>query len=68
MDLVIFLKIYSESSNRLLSRSLNVSKLKKQKVAKSHLTAEERKMGKNHIYILIGLIVIGLCLGLYYMN
>jgi len=46
-----------------------MSKLKKNKtVAKSHLSPEEKKMGKNHIYILIAMIVIGLAAGLYYMQ
>lgn len=45
-----------------------MSKLKKQKAVKSHLTPEEKKLGKTHIYILLGMIVIGLAVGLYYMQ
>jgi hypothetical protein len=45
-----------------------MSKLKKQKMVKSHLTADEKKLGKIHIYILVSMIVIGLAVGLYYMQ
>lgn len=35
---------------------------------KSHLTKEERTLGKNHLYLLLGMIVIGAILGIYYMR
>jgi hypothetical protein len=40
----------------------------KHKVQKSHLGVEERKLGKQHIYILIGMIIAGIALGLYQLN
>ena len=45
-----------------------MSKLKKQKVVKSHLTPEEKKLGKNHVYILLSMIAIGLVIALYHMQ
>lgn len=42
-----------------------MSKLKNKKKVKSHLTPEERKMGKTDIYILIGMIVIGVAIAFY---
>lgn len=39
----------------------------KHKAYKSHLAPEERKLGKQHIYILIGMIVIGIAVGLYHV-
>ncbi|MBP9682005.1 MAG: hypothetical protein KBD76_11415 [Bacteriovorax sp.] len=45
-----------------------MSKVKKHKVLKSHLSAEEKQLGKMHIYVLIGIIVVGLAFGLYYMQ
>jgi len=35
---------------------------------KSHLTKEEKKLGKNHLYLLLGMIAIGAVLGIYYMR
>lgn len=43
-------------------------KVKKHKVNKSHLTTEEKKLGKMHIYVLVGIIVVGLAFGLYHMQ
>lgn len=45
-----------------------MGKLKANKPHKSKLTAEDRKLGKNHIYILVGMIVVGLVLALYNMQ
>jgi hypothetical protein len=45
-----------------------VSKLKAKKAPKSHLSAEEKEFGKTKIYILVGMIMIGLAIGLYYMQ
>jgi hypothetical protein len=45
-----------------------VSKIKKNKNQKSHLTAEEKKMGKMHIYILISMIFLGLAVALYQLQ
>jgi hypothetical protein len=45
-----------------------MSKLKSNKKQKSHLTAEEKKMGKTHVYILLGMIVIGIAIALYSMQ
>lgn len=42
--------------------------MKKSKHAKSHLSPEEKAFGKQQIYILVGMIVIGLAFGLYYMQ
>lgn len=43
-------------------------KNKKQHGLKSHLTPEQKAFGKQQIYILIGMIVIGAAVGLYYMQ
>jgi hypothetical protein len=40
----------------------------KSKAMKSHLAPEDRKMGKQHIYILIGMIIVGIALGFYHVN
>lgn len=46
-----------------------MGKLKaKNKNQKSKLTAEEKKLGRTDLYILIGMIVVGLALGLYFMQ
>ena len=45
-----------------------MSKLKNHKKVKSHLTPEEKKIGKTHVYILLGMIVIGIAIGLYRMQ
>jgi hypothetical protein len=49
-------------------RSVFVSKQKKEKHHKSHLTPEDKKLGKVHIYLLISMIVVGLAVGLYNMQ
>ena len=43
-------------------------KLKAGKIHKTKLTPDEKKLGRNHIYILIGMIVVGLVLALYNMQ
>lgn len=43
-------------------------KLKNNKKMKSHLTAEEKQMGKTSVYILLGMIVVGIVIGLYNMQ
>lgn len=43
-------------------------KVKNNKKLKSHLTPEEKKMGKRHVYILLSMIVIGIAVGLYNMR
>lgn len=40
----------------------------KHKAHKSNLPPEARKLGKQHIYILVGMIVIGILVGLYQVN
>lgn len=45
-----------------------MSKLKSKKHMKSHLTADQKQFGKQQIYILVGMIVVGLAVGLYYMQ
>jgi hypothetical protein len=35
---------------------------------KSHLTAEEKKVGKSHLYILLGMVAFGAIVGLYFIN
>jgi len=47
-----------------------VSKLKNKKHngVKSHLSSQEKAFGKQQIYILIGMIVVGAVIGLYYMQ
>jgi hypothetical protein len=45
-----------------------VSKLKNNKKVKSHLSVEDKKLGKTHVYILLGMIVIGIAIGLYRMQ
>jgi hypothetical protein len=41
---------------------------KKNKPQKSHLTADEKKLGKNHVYLLIGMIIAGLIMAAYHMH
>lgn len=41
---------------------------KNKKHQKSHLTAEEKKLGKSHLYFLLGMIVIGGVIGIYFLN
>lgn len=43
-------------------------KNKKNKGMKSHLSAEDKALGRQHIYLLIGIIVVGAAIGLYYMQ
>jgi hypothetical protein len=45
-----------------------MGKLKTTKVHKTKLTAEDRKLGMGHIYILITMIVVGIALALYNMQ
>jgi hypothetical protein len=45
-----------------------VSKSKKGHASKSHLTAEEKKLGTSHLYLLVGMIVIGAVVGIYFLN
>lgn len=45
-----------------------MGKLKATKVQKTKLTAEDRKLGMGHIYILITMIVVGLALAMYNMR
>jgi hypothetical protein len=45
-----------------------MSKFKNNKKQKSHLTAEQKQMGKTHVYILLGMIVIGIAFALYNMQ
>ena len=40
----------------------------KHKAHKSHLDPEAKKLGKQHVYILLGMIVIGIAIGLYHIN
>jgi len=42
-----------------------MSKLKSNKKNLSHLTEEDKKIGKTHIYILLAMIVIGISVALY---
>lgn len=35
---------------------------------KSHLSTEEKKIGKSHIYLLIGMIIVGGAIGIYFLN
>jgi hypothetical protein len=35
---------------------------------KSHLSSEEKKLGKSHLKFLIGIIVIGAIVGIYFIN
>ena len=45
-----------------------MSKLKNKKKVSSHLTPEEKKLGKVHVYILLAMIAIGIAIGLYNMQ
>lgn len=45
-----------------------MSKIKNNKKLKSHLTPEEKMLGKTHVYILLGMIVIGIAIALYNIN
>lgn len=40
----------------------------KKHVAKSHLSIEEKKLGKSHLYVLLGMIIIGGAIGIYFLN
>lgn len=33
-----------------------------------HLSAEQKKLGKNHLYLLLGMIVVGGIIGIYFIN
>jgi len=35
---------------------------------KSHLSSEEKKLGKSHLYLLLGIIALGAVIGIYYIN
>lgn len=41
---------------------------KKNKPLKSHLTADEREVGKKHIYLIVGMIIVGLAVAIYNMQ
>ncbi len=41
---------------------------KKIKPQKSHLTADQKEMGKKNVYLLIGMIVVGLAVAIYNMQ
>jgi hypothetical protein len=45
-----------------------MTRSKVNKIPKTKLTEKQKKQGKIDIYILIGMIVVGLVLGLYYMH
>ncbi|MDO9184019.1 MAG: hypothetical protein Q7U04_16510 [Bacteriovorax sp.] len=45
-----------------------MSKLKSNKHQKSHLTVEDKKLGKVHVYILIAMIAIGIAIALFNMQ
>ena len=44
------------------------NKNKRTTVNKTVLTAEQKKQGKNHVYILLGMIAIGLAIAFYSMH
>ena len=41
---------------------------KKIKPQKSHLTVSEKELGKKHVYLIIGMIVVGLAVAIYNMQ
>lgn len=41
---------------------------KKNKPLKSHLTADEKELGKKHVYMIIAMIVVGLAVAIYNMQ
>jgi hypothetical protein len=43
-------------------------KAKALKNKKSHLTEEDKKLGKMHIYMLVGMIIAGILVALYLMH
>ncbi len=45
-----------------------MSKKSAKKSPKSSLTRDEREMGKNRIYIILGMIVVGLAIAIYRIN
>jgi hypothetical protein len=45
-----------------------VTKAKALKNKKSHLTEEDKKLGKMHIYMLVGMIIAGILVALYLMH
>jgi hypothetical protein len=40
----------------------------KHKAHKSHLAPADKQLGRQHVYILIGMIIIGIAIGLYRLN
>jgi hypothetical protein len=45
-----------------------MTKAKALKHKKSHLTEEDKKLGKVHIYMLVGMIIVGILVALYLMH
>jgi hypothetical protein len=45
-----------------------MSKNKKSKVLDTKAKAEERKIGKTHLYLLLSMVVLGAVLGIYFIN
>ena len=45
-----------------------MTKAKALKNKKSHLTEEDKKLGKMHIYMLVGMIIAGILVALYLMH
>jgi hypothetical protein len=41
---------------------------KKNRPHKSHLTADEKELGKKHIYLILAMIVVGLSVAVYNMQ
>lgn len=41
---------------------------KSSKKAKNSLTQEEKELGKNRVYIIVGMIIIGLAIAIYKMQ
>jgi hypothetical protein len=40
----------------------------KKKPLKSHLSTEEKKLGKSHLFLLLGIIIVGGVIGVYFLN
>lgn len=40
----------------------------KKKQVSHHLSTEEKKIGKNHLYLLLGMIIVGGAIGIYFIN
>ena len=36
--------------------------------SQNHLSTEQKKIGKNHLYLLLGMVAVGAIIGIYFIN